>query len=63
MPKSENQKKKILILLKLLYEQSDEQHPLSMKTILDCLEKENISAERKSIYSDMEVLRECGYDI
>lgn len=63
MPKSENQKKKILILLKLLYEQSDENHPLSMKKILEALEEENITAERKSIYSDIETLRECGYDV
>lgn len=63
MPKSENQKKKLLILLKLLYEQSDENHPLSMKMILEGLEKENITAERKSIYNDMEVLRDCGYDV
>lgn len=63
MPKSENQKRKLLVLLKLLYEQSDELHPLSMKMILESLEKENITAERKSIYSDMEVLRDCGYDI
>ena len=48
MPKSENQKRKLLVLLKLLYEQSDELHPLSMKMILESLEKENITAERKS---------------
>lgn len=63
MPKSENQKKKLLIILKLLTELSDENHPLSMKEILEGLQKENISAERKSIYNDMETLRECGYDV
>lgn len=63
MAKSENQKKKILFILKMLSEQSDEKHPLSMKMILDGLERENITAERKSIYSDMETLREFGYDI
>lgn len=63
MAKSENQKKKILVILKMLHDLSDENHPLSMKEILDGLERENITAERKSIYSDMDVLRECGYDV
>lgn len=63
MAKSENQKKKLLIILKMLTESSDEAHPLSMKEILEGLERENITAERKSIYHDMDTLRECGFDV
>lgn len=63
MPKSENQKLKILYLLKYLTEESDESHVLTMKELLDKLEAEGIKAARKSIYDDMERLRDMGYDI
>lgn len=63
MPKSENQKQKLLYLVKLLRERSDEKHPLPMADIILALEQEGIKAERKSIYTDMEALRDFGYDI
>ncbi|MGN0347806.1 MAG: helix-turn-helix transcriptional regulator [Lachnospiraceae bacterium] len=63
MAKAENQKQKILFLLKILWEKSDEMHPVSMKTILKELAVEGIEAERKSIYSDLESLRKFGFDI
>lgn len=63
MSKSSFQRGKILYLLELLKRESDEDHPLSMKQILASLEQSGIVAERKSIYSDIEVLRQMGYDI
>ncbi len=63
MAKSENQKLKLLYLMKILLEKSDETHGLSMKQILDELKAYDISAERKSIYSDIEYLRQYGMDI
>ncbi len=63
MAKSANQKLKLFYILSLLQEESDEKHPVSMKQILDSLERNGIHAERKSIYSDMEALRTLGYDV
>lgn len=63
MPKSENQKKKLIYVLRILMENSDEAHPVSMKSLISSLEKYDIHAERKSIYTDIEALRELGYDI
>ena len=63
MARSEGQKQKLLILKDLLEQQSDESHPLSMQQILRHLEAAGIHAERKSIYDDMECLREYGLDI
>ncbi|MEE1314545.1 MAG: WYL domain-containing protein [Faecalimonas sp.] len=63
MAKSENQKLKLLYLMKILLEKTDEQHGLSMKQILDELKAYDIAAERKSIYSDIECLRLYGLDI
>jgi len=63
MAKSSNQKLKILYILQLLWEKSDEDHPVSMGRILEELERRGICAERKSIYDDMEALRYFGMDI
>lgn len=52
MAKSANQKLKILYLLKILYEKTDDKHGISMNEIVSSLEKYDIMAERKSIYSD-----------
>lgn len=63
MPKSENQKLKLLYLLKILTEQTDEQHPMPMAVLLEKLKAENISAERKSVYNDINCLMDFGVDI
>jgi len=61
MPKS--QKLKIIVLLKILMERSDEEHILSMTDIINALAELDIISERKSIYDDIECLRLMGYDI
>ncbi|MBQ9988330.1 MAG: WYL domain-containing protein [Clostridia bacterium] len=63
MARAANQKLKILYLLKMLMEQTDEEHPLSMTQILAQLENQGIRAERKSVYDDIEALRLYGLDI
>ena len=63
MARSEKQKLKLLYLLDLLREQSDENHPLSTQVIINHLENLGIKAERKSIYDDITCLQEYGADI
>lgn len=63
MPRSPNQKLKLLYLARYLWKTSDETHPLSVADMIACLERNGISAERKSIYSDIEALRTFGMDI
>lgn len=63
MPKSEKQKLKLLYLLKILTEQTDEQHPMPMAVLLEKLKAEEISAERKSIYNDINCLIDFGVDV
>lgn len=63
MPKSPNQKLKLLYIIKILEEQTDEQHCISTKELIDALAACDISAERKSIYNDLEQLINFGYDI
>lgn len=63
MPKSRNQNLKIVYLYKILVENTDEKNPLSMPEIISKLSDYGISAERKSVYSDIELLRDAGVDI
>lgn len=63
MAKSSNQKGKLLVLRRLLLEQTDEEHGLTVPDMIRRLEAEGIHAERKSIYSDLETLSESGLDI
>jgi len=63
MPKSSNQKMKLLYLLDMLREHTDENHVLTTKEIIEKLAANGILAERKSIYDDIRTLQEYGYDI
>ena len=63
MAKGSNQKLKIVYLMKILLEKTDETHSITMAEIIESLEAYGVSAERKSIYSDMESLRQYGMDI
>lgn len=63
MSKSSMQKLKLLYILKLLYEKSDQDHGVTLQQIIDYLEENEIKAERKSIYDDIKKLKEFGIDI
>lgn len=63
MPKSARQKLKPIYVLEILRKYSDEENPLTANEICDYLEQEGISAERKSVYADIEALIDYGYDI
>ena len=63
MAKAFNQKLKILYLMQMLLQKTDENHAINMQQILSALEENGIAAERKSVYDDMEVLKQFGLDI
>lgn len=63
MARGNSQKLKILYLLRILQEETDERHPLGAAALLQRLEAYGIQAERKSVYDDIEQLRGFGYDI
>ena len=63
MSKSENQKKKLLYILKFFYEETDEEHTLTVNEIIAKLERNGISAARRSIYDDIRTLQDFGVDI
>lgn len=63
MARGRNQKLKLIYLIKILYENTDDTHSLTMAEILAELSDYGIEAERKSVYADLEALRTCGFDI
>ena len=57
------QKLKLLYLMRMLEEETDAEQGLTMAQILERLEAQGITAERKGIYRDIEALREFGLDV
>lgn len=63
MAKRANQKIKILYLMKILYERTDDEHGLTLHELSEALLEYGVEAERKTLYDDLEVLRLFGMDI
>ena len=56
-------KRRLLLVQKLLYETTDEQHQLTTFEILDYLESQGIVTNRKTLKCDIDLMVECGLDI
>ena len=63
MARSSNQKLKLLYMMEYFLQNTDEEHPVTTAQIINHLAAHDISAERKSIYDDIEALRLFGLDI
>ncbi len=63
MPGRADSKLKTLYLMDILREQTDEDHPMSAADICKELDDRGVGAERKSIYANLEVLRQYNLDI
>ena len=63
MPRSANQKLKLLYLRDYLLAHTDEAHPATTKQLIDHLAANGIAAERKSVYDDLDALRTYGLDV
>ena len=63
MAKGENQKLKMLYLVKIFTQYTDDQHSLTMQEIIKKLESYKVSADRKTLYLDFAELDHYGLDI
>lgn len=61
--KGPNQKQKMLYLLKIFSEETDEDHKLNLREIVKKLNDYGVTADRKTLYMDFEELRKFGFDI
>lgn len=60
MPRSSFQKLKIIYIMEYLLKNSDEDHAVTTSQIIAYLKSHDITAERKTIYSDIDALRDFG---
>ena len=63
MPRSSFQKLKIIYIMEYLLKNSDEDHAVTTNQIIAYLKSHDITAERKTVYSDIDALRDFGLDI
>ena len=63
MAKGPNQKLKLLYLMKIFMEETDDEHGLTMPQLIAKLNAYGVNADRKTMYQDMEELRTFGLDI
>lgn len=57
------QKQKTLLLLRILWERTDEQHPLTLTELGEELARAGIEWERKSLYRDLKALSDAGFTV
>jgi predicted DNA-binding transcriptional regulator YafY len=63
MPKGTNQKLKLYYLAKIMIEKTDDEHMITMPEIKTALEAYGVTADRKSLYDDLEALRILSIDV
>lgn len=63
MGKHTDQRDRTLLLARILQEETDEKHPLSMAAILEKLGQQGVTAGRKSLYRDIAALRKHGWAV
>ena len=63
MPKSDNQKLKILYILDYLQKNSHEACPVRASELISMLDSHRIKCDRKTVYSDIAALQDYGVDI
>lgn len=56
-------KTRLFLFLKLLYEQTDEEHPISTAEAVEYFRQQGIVTERRTVKADAELLQQIGYDI
>ena len=59
-PNRKARKSKLLALLRIFEQQTDENHLLNVPQLVELLEAQGIRCERKSVYSDIEALGAAG---
>ena len=63
MARGAKQKLKLPLLERALLRETAEDHPMTVQQLISTLEAHEVGAERKSIYDDMDALRELGLDV
>ncbi len=60
---TESKKLKLLYMLRIFEQETDESHGLTRKEITEKLEEQGVTVERKTFYADIACLQKLGYNI
>ena len=63
MPKGAGQKLKLYYLSRIMLEKTDDEHMITMPEIKQALEAYGVTADRKSLYDDLEALEVLGIEV
>ena len=63
MPKSNAQKMKMLLLWEILRQDADQRNPMPTQEICRRLQEAGVPCERKSVYTDIALLNEYGFEV
>lgn len=61
--KNDNNRRRLLFLLSYLFNNTDEEHPVSMSQMLNLLKAEGIEGNRNTVTQDIHTMNELGIDI
>ncbi len=56
-------RRRLLLIREYFLENTDEQHPVTMPELIAYLGAKGVDADRRAVYEDIALLRECGMDI
>lgn len=63
MSRNAEQKIRLLVLYDILHKETDTEHQLSAKELIDKLASYGIQATRQTVYDDIKMLNAFGYEI
>ena len=63
MPEENRRKMKMLLMVEILRQDSDEEHPIRTSQFIEKLAKKNIVCDRRTLSRDIALLNEFGYDV
>ena len=63
MAKSNNHKMALLYMMRELLLKTDEEHALNASDLIRALENMDLEADRRTIYSNVEILQDFGLDV
>ena len=54
---------KLLKIWEILCQETDEEHPMESLTLIEKLAEMGIPCTRKTLYTDIQILNDCGYEV
>jgi len=58
-----NNKTRILLILDLLKNKTDDEHVVKASELIECIQNEGLKCDRKTLYDDIKSLNDAGFDI